>query len=242
MSRFGVCDPLVTTPVQSRTHQSPGITTPGWSFSMVTEMVKVYTGASGKMDGIPHISVAPGESPVCKECKMAKSCYAQRIHPTPRESYRKNGNVLTSHIIVSADLPYVHGGCCRLNAFGELYTGNKGKIQLTNYVNICEKNPGVTFVLWTRNYSLIENYFSGNPKPGNLKLMRSSPDFNVISEEIYGVWDGVFNVVTRDYARDNGVSINCGIKDSDGKKIPCFRCPTGCYRKETHPVCYEIKK
>ena len=55
-------------------------------------------------------------------------------------------------------------------------------------------------------------------------------------------WDGVFNVVTKEYAKENRIVINCGMKDSDGVKFGCARCPTGCYKMNNPVICYEIKK
>ena len=130
----------------------------------------------------------------------------------------------------------------RFNAFGELYSGENGLNQLTNYVNICKKNPDTVFALWSRNYNLVETYFKHTEKPANLKLIRSTEDIDAPIKEIPAGWDGVFNVVTKEYAMAHDITINCGVKDEDGKKIGCVRCPTGCYKSGNRVVCYEIKK
>ena len=124
---------------------------------------KVYGNLDGKMAGVPHISVAAGESAVCKTCEMANICYAQRyqrLRPSVRKSYLKNSEDLTARVYTMQELPYVYSPICRFDAFGELYTGEKGIIQATNYCNTCRKNPGTTFVLWTRNYRMITQYFT----------------------------------------------------------------------------------
>ena len=212
---------------------------------MVSE-VQVYGGARGKMAGVPHISVASGDDiPTCAACTMKKICYARRfqtIYPNPRRSYQKNGVKITSRVLDRKELPYVNGNICRFNAFGELYSGEKGKIQLTNYVNIAKKSPDTIFVLWSRNYRMVESFFKTNDKPENMKLIRSTADINTPVDVISPGWDGVFNVVTKEYAEQNDITINCGLKDENGDKIGCARCYTGCYRKNVRVVCYEIKK
>lgn len=101
---------------------------------------KVYGNARGKMRGISHISIAVGQSPVCNTCKMGKICYGKRIYTHVRESYLGNGVSLTQRVFDKYDLPVVNTITCRFNAFGELFTGKKGVIQLTNYVNTAIKN------------------------------------------------------------------------------------------------------
>ena len=194
------------------------------------------------MSGVPHISVAAGDAPTCKACEMRTMCYAQRVYPQPRDSYRANGVRLTSRVFDRTELPYINGNICRFNAFGELFSGKKGLNQLTNYANICNKNPDTSFVLWSRNYKLVESFFRSNEKPANLKLIRSTPTMNAPVDTIPAGWDGVFNVVTKEYAKENRIVINCGMKDSDGVKFGCARCPTGCYKMNNPVICYEIKK
>lgn len=208
--------------------------------------VQVYGGSMGKMSGVPHISVASGDDILtCAACRMKKICYArkfQKLFPNPRESYRANGERLTSRVFERNELPYVNCNICRFDAFGELYSGNKGIIQLTNYVNVCAKNPDTTFVLWSRNYRLVQSFFRDNMKPKNLKLIKSTAEVDKPVEKFVAPWDGVFNVVTKKYAEENNIVINCGQRDEDGKKIGCARCPTGCYTANTKVVCYEVRK
>lgn len=214
-----------------------------WCFILSIE-VKVYGNASGKMSGVPHISVGVGESAVCKACLMKKICYAERIYPNPRASYKKNGETLASRVLERSEIPYVNSHICRFNAFGELHCGEMGITQLTNYVNICKKSPDTTFVIWSRNYALIEKFFSSPAtKPENLKIIRSTHNVNVPVNKIpEQIWDGVFNVVTKEYADDHNIVINCGLNDEDGNKIGCARCPTGCYKRNNSVICYEVRK
>jgi len=206
---------------------------------------KVYGNLDGKMAGVPHISVAAGESGICKACEMKGFCYATRyqsFRPSVHASYLKNGVDLTAKVYDMNEIPYVNSHLCRFDAFGELYTGNRGIIQLTNYCNTCKKNPETSFVLWSRNYRMVEHYFTTHEKPENLKLIRSTPRLNDPVHEIPPLWDGVFNVLTSKYAENHGIVINCGVKDENGDKIGCARCSTGCYVKGKKVICYEIVK
>jgi len=210
-------------------------------------MIKVYNGTTGKMAGTSHISVQTGDPETCKRCKVATICYAaryQRLRPVVKESYRKNGLEITSRIFEMDELPIVTNFQCRFDAFGEIYDGEKGDIQLTNYINIATKNPKVNFVLWSRNYKKIEKYFTENMKPDNFKLIRSSSE---VDKPVYvipnkHIWDGVFSVVSAQYIKDNNVKLNCGTKDEYGEKYSCVSCPTRCYSMDTETVVFEQVK
>jgi hypothetical protein len=208
---------------------------------------KVYNSATGKMLGVSHISIAAGQSPVCKACKLGSICYAsrqQKCHPSIKKSYWENGENLTAKVHPMKDIPYVNSLLCRFNAFGEIFTGAKGRNQLLNYVQTCIKNPGVTFVLWSRNYKFVEEFFENDcPRPCNLKLMRSTEDVDTPLYEVPKGWDGVFNVVTKGFAEKNNLTINCGIKDGYSEKIGCARCKVGCYTPGAKGVvAIEIRK
>jgi hypothetical protein len=210
-------------------------------------MIKVYNGASGKMAGTSHISVATGDPEMCKRCHIAKICYAgryQNLRPTSKKSYLNNGVEITNRIYDIHELPIVNNFQCRFDAFGEIYDGEKGDIQLTNYVNIAKKNTRTMFVLWSRNYKKIETYFSDHDKPDNFKIIRSTskvdnPMMHVPSSHIY---DGVFNVVSKQYSMDNNIKINCGMKNEHGKKYSCIECPTGCYHGKSDMIIFERVK
>ena len=210
-------------------------------------MIKVYNGTTGKMAGTSHVSVESGDPETCKRCLVGKICYAKRyqnIRPTVLKSYRNNGLEVTKKVYDMNELPTVTNFQCRFDAFGEIYDGERGDIQLTNYVNIAKKNVKVNFVLWSRNYKKIEKYFTENIKPDNFKLIRSTPE---VDKPVYvipnkHVWDGVFNVVSAQYIKDNNVKLNCGTKNEFGVKHSCVECPTGCYHMGNEVVVFEQVK
>jgi len=210
-------------------------------------MIKVYNGTSGKMLGTSHISVESGDPETCKRCKIGDRCYAKRyqnIRPSILKSYRNNGLEVTRKVYEMNELPTVTNFQCRFDAFGEIYDGNRGDIQLTNYVNIAKKNVRVNFVLWSRNYKKIEKYFVENIKPDNFRLIRSSAE---VDKPVYHIpnnhiWDGTFSVVSRHFMEANNVKLNCGIKNELGIKYSCVECPTGCYHTGNNVVVFERVK
>jgi len=210
-------------------------------------MIKVYNGTTGKMAGTSHISVESGDPETCKRCKIGKLCYAKRyqaIRPSVRKSYSNNGLAVTEKVYETRDLPTVTNFQCRFDAFGEIYDGERGDIQLTNYVNIAIKNPRVNFVLWSRNYKKIEKYFTEHNKPDNFRIIRSSAEVDkpVMYIPNKHIWDGVFNVLSAQYIEDNDAKVNCGIKDEYGVKYSCVSCPTGCYHTGNEVVVFEQVK
>jgi hypothetical protein len=56
------------------------------------------------------------------------------------------------------------------------------------------------------------------------------------------VWDGVFNVVSKQYSEDNHIKINCGTKNNKGKKYSCVECPTKCYHNNVNVIVFEHVK
>jgi hypothetical protein len=210
-------------------------------------MIKVYNGTTGKMAGTSHISVATGDPETCKRCKIGNICYAakyQKLRPFVKESYLKNGIEITNRVYDISELPVVTNFQCRFNAFGEIYDGEKGDIQLTNYINIAKKNSRTIFLLWSRNYKKIETYFSNHIKPDNFKLIRSTStiDKPIIVVPNNHIWDGVFNVVSKQFTANNNIKINCGMKDDQGKKYSCIECPTGCYHGNSGMIVFENVK
>jgi hypothetical protein len=206
---------------------------------------KVYNNAQGKMAGVSHISIAAGQSPVCNACGLRNICYAkknQAMYPVIKKSYSENGEKLTERVYDTKDIPFVNSLLCRFNAFGEVFTGKKGSIQLSNYVKTCEKNPAVRFALWSRNYKTVEAFFKKNQRPTNLRLIRSTESMDSPLYEVPAGWDGVFNVVTKEFAKEHAIPVNCGVKDESGEKIGCARCSVGCYAPGAVPVVFEIKK
>jgi hypothetical protein len=108
----------------------------------------------------------------------------------------------------------------RFESFGDL----NNAIQVINYFNICKKNPGVKFALWTKNPDYIaEAIRAGHEKPENLNIVLSSLFLNKERKTRYSFIDKVFTVYDPEFIQENKTEINCGAKN-------CFSCGL-CYEK-----------
>lgn len=185
----------------------------------------------GKMSGMYSLSTSCTRNENCRlrsenpEC-VCSHCYAQRqmkIHRNLEKCLIKNTEILTKEVIDTDKLPIINALYFRLEAFGDL----NNVIQVTNYFNLCKKNPAVKFALWTKNLWLIESAIKeGNTKPKNLQIIYSSPILNEQNEQIFMFYpfvDKVFTVFDKDYIKENNIDINCGSKS-------CLLCAK-CYKK-----------
>lgn len=193
------------------------------------DILKVSTGLRGKMGGMTVITTACVDNPHCAklakiEGSICKHCYAMRglsYMKGPKESYIKNGKLLSSKIIPRKMLPYINANFCRLESHGDLLN----EIHLENYVNLCKKNNHCKFSLWTKQLPIIESYFISHKAPKNLTIIFSSLMLNKqMSIQKYkdmGLKCKVFTVYSKDYLKKhNEIIINCGAKSC----ITCQKC------------------
>lgn len=183
---------------------------------------------TGKMEGMVSISTsvttnercaknAQIEGSICQKCFAAKQ---MKIFPSMENPMVENQRILTSSIIDFELLPYINNLYFRFEAFGDL----NNETQVINYFNICKKNPGVKFALWTKNPDYIQKALEmGHDKPENLNIILSSLFINKERKNPYSFVDKVFTVYDPAYIEENSVSINCGARN-------CFSCGL-CYNK-----------
>lgn len=195
---------------------------------------------TGKMQGMASLSTS-----VCKNERCAKNaqvkgsicekCFAARMAKTYGETFQKpyieNTRILTSEILPMEKLPLINRLYFRFEAFGDL----NNEIQVINYFNICKKNPGVNFALWTKNPDFIEKAIAaGHKKPKNLNIILSSLFVNVERENNYDFVDKVFTVYDKETIKEKDIAINCGAKS-------CLNC-LKCYKKNKVTVINEMLK
>lgn len=183
---------------------------------------------TGKMDGMASISTSvttnercaknaaiPGS--ICEKCFAAKQ---MKVFPTMEKPMVENQRILTSSILPPELLPRINNLYFRFEAFGDL----NNDIQVINYFNICKKNPGVKFALWTKNPDYIAAAIAaGHAKPENLNIVLSSLFINQERRNPYDFVDKIFTVYEPEYIQENAVEINCGARN-------CFSCGL-CYEK-----------
>ena len=177
-------------------------------------MVSISTSVTTN-DRCKKNAAIPGS--ICEKCFASKQ---MKIFPSMEKPMIRNQEILTSEILPEEKLPIINNLYFRFEAFGDL----NNDIQVINYFNICYKNPGVKFALWTKNPDYIATAIAkGYSKPENLNIVLSSLFINVERRIIHDFVDKVFTVYDRDHIQENNVEINCGAKS-------CFSCGL-CYEK-----------
>jgi hypothetical protein len=194
---------------------------------------------TGKMEGMASISTsvttnercaknAQIKGSICEKCFAAKQ---MKVYPSMENCMVENQRILTSSILDVELLPYINNLYFRFEAFGDL----NNEIQVINYFNICKKNPGVKFALWTKNPDFIKKAINmGHDKPENLNIVLSSLFINKERKNIFDFVDKVFTVYDTDFIEENNIDINCGARN-------CFSCGL-CYNKNGVKVINEKLK
>ena len=194
---------------------------------------------SGKMAGMVSISTSVTTNERCKKNaaipgSVCEKCFAakhMRVFTNNAAPLEENQRILTRDILPDEKLPIINSLYFRFEAFGDL----NNSIQVINYFNMCYKNPGVKFALWTKNPDYIaEAIAAGYEKPENLNIVLSSLFLNQERKNPFPFVDKVFTVYDPDYIEKNDVEINCGAKS-------CFSCGL-CYNKNEVKIINEKLK
>ena len=200
------------------------------------KLLSVSQGLTGKMTGMPAIT----SSMLCNEhCQklsniigtVCEKCYTMKYlksRPAVEKCYAENTELLTSSVIPIKQLPFINATMCRLETFGDIVNAT----HLQNYINLIKKNNHCMFALFTKNYTVVFDYFKTHKQPKNLSLVISS----LLLDEPFGLEFlpeyltnvKIFTVYSKPFAKDNNVAINCG----KNRCIDCRRC----YTKNKNPI------
>lgn len=185
---------------------------------------------SGKMKGISSIGTSCASNPHCIARRqngesVCSKCYAatyMKMRDALKNHLEENAKILSTRIMTDNELPVITDPIFRFESFGDIYNA----IHLTNYVNICRKNPNTRFALYTKNIWILDEVFNKNgiEKPNNLSIVVSSPLLNKPIEfdrAKYWFVNHVFTVYDKKYIAENDVDINCGAKNCLGCQI-CY--------------------
>ena len=195
------------------------------------KLLSVSQGLTGKMAGMSAIT----SSMLCNEhCQklskitgsVCEKCYTRKYlscRPSVEKCYKENTELLSSSIIPIKQLPFINAAMCRLESFGDIVNVT----HLQNYINLVKKNNHCMFSLFTKNYTLVFQYFKTHKKPKNHSLVISSLFLNTPFEinpikELKLTNLKIFTVYTKAYANKNSIIINCG----KNRCIDCRRCYT----------------
>ena len=184
---------------------------------MNTQYIKLTSG-NGKMEDINSINTNTMSNDYCiNKCSFKGRCYSRKQIKRWKSNgigWQHNSDKLSKSIIDYDLLPkFFNTRVIRFHSHGELINN----IHLINFMNICKKNPDVTFTLWTKRNDLIKNHFKDNEKPDNLILIFSNSKFNAPIKKPPLYFDKTFNVITK----NSNIRPNC-----TGKCKDCMICYT----------------
>lgn len=178
------------------------------------------------MTGFYTLNTSPLDNMFCEAMSrnpksICYNCYSRRSLVTyakvARKPWKRNGRLLSDHIIPEEDLPIVKKKYFRFQSHGELINDT----HYINLVNIAKKNPDSIFLLPTKRINIIRKH--GKMGADNLVLSYSEPLKNHLVEKLPEHFDRRFTVFTKEYAEENNIDINC-----HGKKcIECLQCYNG---------------
>lgn len=181
---------------------------------------------TGKMEGIDGISTSMLNNPFCQKMRrdgntVCSHCYSnisEHRFPKNHQMWSNNLKILSENLLKDDEIPKLKCQLFRFSIHGEIVNDTMYR----NFIKIAEKNPTVKFALWTKRLDIV------NCKTiiilDNLQYNYSSPKLNTPSKIPKG-FHRVFTVYTTQYARDNGININCQLK--------CFNCRK-CYTNYTN--------
>ena len=196
-------------------------------------LLSVTTRMTGKMIGMTAISSSMLNNPNCAILAKIKGTVCQKCYSKTALSYRQkanncytqNGEILSQSIIPKNQLPFINATFARLETHGDLINTT----HLQNFINLCKKNPQCFFVLWSKQYQIILDYFKENKPPKNFRLVVSSlmlnKQINLKRFKELGLDCKVFTVYDKKCTKECNIKINCGGKN-------CIDCQL-CYNKNS---------
>jgi hypothetical protein len=168
---------------------------------------------TGKLEGLCALNTDPLTNPMCQRWSanpklICHYCYSRRMLSSYRKmcrpAYSRNSEVLSSTVLPDHALPVLKGQeIFRFNAHGEIINAN----HMVNYLNIARVNPSVFFGFWTKRLDIARSINAKRLK--NVNMVYSTPKVNILHPKKPRGFDKVFSVYTADFARANGIHINC---------------------------------
>ena len=141
-----------------------------------TLKVSISTG-NKKMHGIPSVSLPPVKTCVnCESC--AHKCYAAklcRIYPSVKAAYDRNYDILIRNraaYFSQVKAAAILSGFFRWHVSGDIIDAD----YLYNMCKVARECKNTRFLVFTKNYDVINRYFgAGYKKPRNLQVIFSLP-------------------------------------------------------------------
>ena len=202
---------------------------------------KNYSQHTGKMQGIRSINSNPLSNPFCihmskKENSICSKCYSRDMllsgfRKSCIQPWEDMGKLLSEDLLdISEIKPCPNTKYIRFSSAGEL-------INLThfeNFIQIAKVNNQSVCTLFTKRKDILRQLKQEIPQ--NMIVVYSNPylDRPLYEKDIPEKANKIFNVFTREYANEHGISINCGSKK-------CKECMV-CYSQNNINVINELIK
>ena len=136
---------------------------------------------NSKLGAIPSVSLPPIKTCVnCATC--AKKCYAAklcRIYPSVKKAYDKNYEILKTDrnkYFNQVKAAAMITSFFRFHVSGDIIDTD----YLHRMVKIAREVKTTKFLCFTKNYKVINDYFSNHSKPKNLQIIFSLPFDNAV--------------------------------------------------------------
>lgn len=200
-----------------------------------------------KLEGICSISSSVCDNAFCQARRKIDGCICQHCYAQGQQDYRAglkehnmlNGIILRNFLIPTRFFKALRIICpyLRIESFGDVMNVTQAR----NYIRIIKAFPRKRCAIWSKNISVWESAFQLEGKPKNTTYVHSSLRLNVpdtIDLKRHNFVDHIFTVYEKDFAKENGVAINCG-----GRKcLDCIRKREKCYFRNETLYINELKK
>ena len=217
-------------------------------FARLVSCLWIVNHNANKLEGISSISSSVYDNCFCKAWRNMKDCICRYCYSHNQQSYQtglKEHSILNGIILRNILIPVkafkmglkIIYKYLRIESFGDV----ANIVQARNYIRIIKAFPQKRCAIWTKNYRIWLKAFEIEGKPNNTTFVVSSPILNKpieLTEEEKTLVDHVFTVYTKEFAKKNGIIINCG-----GRKcMECIKAKKACYYRNTEFYINELKK
>jgi hypothetical protein len=177
---------------------------------------------TGKLAGFRSLNTSVEKNTFCTKMRaqdsICKSCYAanmEKAYKGLRVNIQANGDMLSSRILDTHELPRINELVFRFHSTGELMN----EVHMVNFINIALDNPRTRFVLWTKRKDIVNKTLAKRSLPDNFKLIFSNAKVDSKDIKLPKHFTKIFSV----YSKKNPVEakINCHSKCQD-----CMVCYT----------------
>lgn len=217
-------------------------------FGKLVSCIWIVNHMANKLEGICSVSSSVHDNWFCQRWRNIAGCICEHCYAHNQQSYQtglKEHNIINGIILRNILIPVkafkalnIMFSYLRIESFGDV----ANVTQARNYIRIIKAFPRKRCAIWTKNVAIWQAAFDAEGKPENTTFVVSSPLINKpIDDPIANACpyiDHIFTVYTKAYAKQNGITINCG-----GRKcMECIKAKKNCYFRNDTLYINELKK